>query len=90
QQDIQDAYPPAEHGVLICNPPYGERIGNAQDLGDFYKLMGDVFKQHFKGWTAYVLCGNLELAKRIGLKPARRIVVYNGSIECRLLKYELY
>ncbi|MEB3212378.1 MAG: class I SAM-dependent RNA methyltransferase, partial [Leptolyngbyaceae bacterium] len=42
QQDIQDAYPPAEHGVLICNPPYGERIGNAQDLGDFYKLMGDV------------------------------------------------
>ncbi len=81
---------PADQGVILCNPPYGDRIGNAQELGSFYKLMGDVFKQRFRGWTAYVLCGNLELAKRIGLKPARRIVAYNGSIECRLLKYELY
>ncbi|MEL6221819.1 MAG: class I SAM-dependent RNA methyltransferase [Cyanobacteria bacterium J06627_8] len=90
QQDIDEAYPPAEHGVLLCNPPYGERIGHAEDLGAFYKQMGDIFKQRFKGWTAYVLCGNLALTKRIGLRPARRIVVYNGSIECRLLKYELY
>jgi len=90
QQELATIDAPLDHGVVLCNPPYGERIGDAQALGDFYKLMGDVFKQRFTGWTAYVLCGNLELAKRIGLKPARRIVVYNGSIECRLLKYELY
>jgi putative N6-adenine-specific DNA methylase len=90
QQDIDEAWPPTEQGVLICNPPYGERLGTASDLGSFYKQMGDIFKQRFKGWTAYVLCGNLALAKRIGLKPARRMVVYNGSIECRLLKFDLY
>ncbi len=81
---------PADNGVIICNPPYGERLGDARELGDLYKLLGDVFKQCFKGWTAFVLTGNKELAKRIGLKAARRIPVYNGSIACTLLKYELY
>jgi putative N6-adenine-specific DNA methylase len=81
---------PADHGVIICNPPYGERLGDATELGDFYKLLGDVFKQSFKGWTAFVLTGNKELAKRVGLKASRRIPVYNGSIPCTLLKYELY
>ena len=81
---------PADNGVIICNPPYGERLGDARELGDLYKLLGDVFKQCFKGWTAFVLTGNKELAKRIGLKAARRIPVYNGSIVCTLLKYELY
>jgi putative N6-adenine-specific DNA methylase len=90
QREFADIDAPADHGIILCNPPYGERIGNAQELSEFYKLMGDVFKQRFKGWIAYVLCGNLELAKRIGLKPARRFVVYNGAIECRLLKFELY
>lgn len=81
---------PADKGVIICNPPYGERIGDAKELGDLYKLLGDVFKQSFKGWTAFVLTGNKELAKRVGLKASRRIPVYNGSIPCTLLKYELY
>jgi putative N6-adenine-specific DNA methylase len=81
---------PADRGVIICNPPYGERIGDVKELGDLYKLLGDVFKQSFKGWTAFVLTGNKELAKRVGLKAARRIPVYNGSIPCTLLKYELY
>ena len=81
---------PADRGVIICNPPYGERIGDVKELGDLYKLLGDVFKQSFKGWTAFVLTGNKELAKRVGLKASRRIPVYNGSIPCTLLKYELY
>src|ERR671933_723826 len=81
---------PADNGVIICNRPYGERLGDARELGDLYKLLGDVFKQCFKGLTAFVLTGNKELAKRIGLKAARRIPVYNGSIPCTLLKYELY
>jgi len=77
-------------GVIICNPPYGERLGDARELGDLYKMLGDIFKQRFKGWTAFILTGNKELAKRVGLKAARRMPVYNGSLPCTLLKYELY
>jgi putative N6-adenine-specific DNA methylase len=81
---------PAERGTLICNPPYGERIGEEQELEAFYRKIGDTFKQRWKGWTAWVFTGNLSLAKRIGLKPSRRIVLFNGPIECRLLKFDLY
>ncbi len=90
QTELSQVEAPADSGIIICNPPYGERLGDARELGDFYKLLGDVFKQRFKGWTAYVLTGNKELAKRVGLKASRRIPVYNGSIVCSLLKYELY
>jgi putative N6-adenine-specific DNA methylase len=90
QQDLSQLEPPADRGIIICNPPYGERLGNAQELGDLYKLLGDIFKQRFKGWTAFILTGNKQLAKRVGLKASRRIPVYNGSIPCTFLKYELY
>lgn len=90
QTELSQLEAPADCGVIICNPPYGERLGDAKELGDFYKLLGDVFKQRFKGWTAFVLTGNKELAKRVGLKASRRIPVYNGALACTLLKYELY
>ena len=90
QQDFADIEPPSDQGLLICNPPYGARLGDLQELKEFYQLMGDVFKQRFKGWTAYVLTGNRQLMKSVGLRTARRIHVYNGSIECTLMKYELY
>lgn len=90
QTELSQLEPPADCGIIICNPPYGERLGNVRELGDFYKELGDVFKQRFKGWTAFVLTGNKELAKRVGLKAARRIPVYNGSISCTFLKYDLY
>ncbi len=80
---------PAEKGVIICNPPYGKRVGDGENLEALYKLLGDVLKQRFKGWTAYVLT-NKELGKKIGLKASRRIPVNNGSLPCTLLKYELY
>jgi len=88
--DFAKLDPPAERGTLICNPPYGERIGEEKELEAFYRKIGDIFKQRWKGWTAWVFTGNLALAKRIGLKPSRRIVLFNGPIECRLLKFELY
>jgi putative N6-adenine-specific DNA methylase len=90
QKDLSEVESPSERGIIICNPPYGKRIGEVDELGGLYKLLGDVFKQRFKGWTAYVLTGNKELAKRIGLKASRRIPVNNGSLPCTLLKYELY
>lgn len=81
---------PADHGILLCNPPYGERLGRSEDLGALYKLLGDVLKQRFKGWTAFVLSGNKELARTIGLKSCQRTLVYNGALPCQLMKYELY
>lgn len=89
-KDFADIEPPSDQGIIICNPPYGERLGNSQELGDFYQLMGDIFKQRFKGWTAYILTGNKELAKRVGLRTSRKFPVNNGGIPCTLLKYELY
>ena len=66
------------------------RLGEEDDLRELYCQIGDVMKKHCRGWTGYVLTGNLELAKYIGLKASRRFVLFNGAIECRLLKYDLY
>jgi len=90
KKSLDKVEPNASSGILICNPPYGKRIGDGEKLGSLYRLLGDVLKQRFKGWTAYVLTGNRELAKTIGLRSSRRIALYNGSIECVLLKYDLY
>ncbi len=90
QQELSDIYAIADKGVIICNPPYGERIGNVEELATLYKSLGDIFKQRFTGWTAYILTGNKQLAKKVGLRTSRRIAVYNGSLPCTLLKYELY
>lgn len=89
-RELADLEAPADCGVLMCNPPYGERLGRDIDLGDFYRLLGDVLKQRFKGWTAFILSGNKELARSIGLKSAQRMPVYNGTLPCQLMKYELY
>ncbi len=88
--DLTEVVAPSDSGVLFCNPPYGERIGRDSDLGAFYKQLGNVMKQEFKGWTAYVLSGNKELSQCIGLRSAQRTAVYNGTIPCQLMKYELY
>ncbi len=90
QMDLSDVVAPADSGVLFCNPPYGERLGRDSDLGAFYKLLGDVLKQRFKGWTAFVLSGNKELALCIGLKSSQRTAVFNGTLPCQLMKYDLY
>lgn len=89
-KDLAQVEPPADHGILVCNPPYGERLGKDEDLGSLYKLLGDVLKQRFKGWKAYVLSGNKALSKHIGLKSSRRFPLNNGSIPCQLMEYELY
>ncbi|MEG4345543.1 THUMP domain-containing protein [Microcoleus sp. A003_D6] len=90
QTELSQLEAPADRGVLICNPPYGERLGDASELGDLYKMLGDIFKNRFKGWNAFILTGNKELGKKVGLRTSRRIPVFNGSIPCTLLKYELY
>lgn len=87
---LEEFRPEGDTGVVIINPPYGMRLGEEDELRELYCRIGDILKQRCRGWTGYVLTGNLELAKYIGLKASRRFVLFNGPIECRLLRYELY
>jgi 23S rRNA G2445 N2-methylase RlmL len=82
--------PPNAGGILMFNPEYGERLGDEIALQQTYARLGDFMKQQCKGYTGYIFTGNLELAKKIGLKAKQRIEFYNGKIDCRLLEYELY
>jgi putative N6-adenine-specific DNA methylase len=87
---FRDFAPPPAPGVLLFNPPYGLRLGEEEELKPLYREIGDTMKQHYAGYTAFLLTGSKELAKHVGLKASRRIVLFNGPIECRLLRYELY
>ena len=77
-------------GVFYVNPEYGERLGAVNELEKTYSRIGDFMKQKCGGYYGYVFTGNLELAKKIGLKAKRRIEFYTSTIDCRLLEYELY
>lgn len=88
--DFVDTEVPEGGGVVIMNPEYGERLGEAAELEKVYARIGDFLKRKCLGYTGYVLTGNPELAKKIGLRPGRKMLFFNGPIECRLLEYELY
>ncbi len=88
--DFKQLEIPKEEGIIILNPEYGERLGEEEELVGTYKEIGDLFKQKCQGYTGYVFTGNRELGKNVGLRTKRKIPFYNGSIECRLLEYELY
>jgi 23S rRNA G2445 N2-methylase RlmL len=81
---------PNGEGVVIFNPPYGERLEMADELAPLYKKIGDFLKHKCAGKTGYVFTGNFQLAKKIGLRTNQRIPLYNSTIECRLLEYELF
>jgi len=81
---------PEGGGVVMMNPEYGERMGDKTRLQETYKEIGDFFKQQGRGYTGYVLTGNPDLAKKVGLRTRRKMKFFNSSIECRLLEYELY
>ena len=89
QMEVLDGGPPAESGVMVMNPPYGERLGEDAELAAFYPKLGDALKQRYTGWTTYILTADLRLAKLIGLKASRRTPLYNGALECRLFEYKL-
>jgi 23S rRNA (guanine2445-N2)-methyltransferase len=82
--------PESVPGIFYVNPEYGERLGEVAELEVTYSRIGDFMKQKCGGYYGYVFTGNLELAKKIGLKAKRRIEFYTSTIDCRLLEYELY
>jgi len=81
---------PDGNGVVILNPPYGERLGERDNLQQLYTGIGDFFKNKCTDYTGYVFTGNLELAKHIGLRTNKRTEFYNSTLDCRLLEFELY
>lgn len=80
---------PAEKGLLVTNPPYGERMTKF-DMGAFYKVIGDTFKHGWKGWDAWLISSNLEALKSVGLRPADKFTLFNGALECRFSRYPLF
>ena len=87
--DVLERTAPASDGVLLANPPYGVRLDDQQALAAFYPRLGDALKRHFAGWQAWLFTGDLRLARLIGLRPARRVPLYNGALECRLFHFPL-
>ncbi len=87
--DVLQRIAPAPQGTLLGNPPYGVRLEGARALEAFYPQLGDALKQHFTGWTAWLMSADLRLPKLIGLKPAARIPLYNGALECRLFRFDM-
>jgi 23S rRNA G2445 N2-methylase RlmL len=80
---------PIEKGMMLLNPPYGERLGVTEELKDSYKDLAFILKRQFMGWSCWLLSGNEELTKALKLKSSRKMPVFNGAIECRWLEYKV-
>jgi putative N6-adenine-specific DNA methylase len=87
--DLLERAAPAEQGVMVCNPPYGVRLGEAEGLAALYPQLGDALKRRWSGWRCFFLTADAELPKLIGLKASRRTPLFNGALECRLFEYRM-
>lgn len=89
KQDMFEMVPPEGGGIMIINPPYGERL-EEKDIVTLYKGIGDALKKNFKGFEAWIISSNKDALKLIGLKPSKKIDVYNGPLECKFEKFEIF
>jgi putative N6-adenine-specific DNA methylase len=81
--------PPGTPGTIVCNPPYDERL-QLDDIIGFYKMIGDVLKKRYTGYQAWFISSDLKALKFIGLHPSKKIILYNGPLECRFVKFDVY
>jgi len=89
QADVLQRAAPAAQGVMVMNPPYGERMGSADELAAFYPKLGDALKKNFAGWRCYIFTADLRLPKLIRLQPSKRTPLWNGALECRLYEFKI-
>jgi putative N6-adenine-specific DNA methylase len=89
QADVLEREAPEAGGVMVANPPYGERIGSAEELAAFYPKLGDALKKRFAGWNCFFFTADQRLPKLIRLQPSRRTPLWNGSLECRLYEFRM-
>jgi len=87
--NVLDIAAPAKQGIIVTNPPYGVRLGEQQQLAEFYPKLGDVLKKQFTGWRAYLLSADMRLPKLIRLAASKRTPLFNGALECRLFEYKM-
>ena len=76
-------------GMLVCNPPYGERLGDEAETAELYRRFGEVLKQRFSGWQAAMIISNPELGFRLGIRSQKPITLFNGALECKLLRFNI-
>lgn len=88
-QDFFETDPPPGRGIVILNPPYGERM-DQDDVTTFYKQIGDTLKRRYSGYQAWMITSNPDALKSVGLRPSRKIPLFNGPLECRYVRYDLY
>ena len=88
-KSFEDSEPPFEKGFILSNPPYDERL-QIEDSLVFYKMIGDTLKRKYAGYTAWLISSDIETIKFIGLRPSRKIPVFNGPLECRFIKFDLF
>ncbi len=81
--------PPEGPAMLIMNPPYDERL-EEDNIEEFYQLIGDTLKKKYSGYNAWLISSNMEAIKSIGLRTSRKITLFNGKLECKFVKYEMY
>ncbi len=91
RRDIADAAPAAswQKGLVVCNPPYGERLGEEAETAFLYQRFGDSLKAHFQGWKAIMIISNPELGFRLGIRSQKPITLFNGALECKLLRFDI-
>jgi putative N6-adenine-specific DNA methylase len=87
--DLLDIDAPAERGILVSNPPYGERVSDHDELAEFYPLLGSALKRHFAGWNCYLISADTRLPKLVRLTPSRKTPLFNGALECRLYEFRM-
>jgi putative N6-adenine-specific DNA methylase len=89
QVNLLELSAPTAKGFIVTNPPYGVRLGEKEELAEFYPQLGDALKKKFSGWTVFIFSGDPELARLIRLASSRKTVLYNGALECRLYEYRM-
>ena len=89
QADLLTREAPAPTGLLIANPPYGERLSDQDEMAAFYPKLGDAFKKRFAGWDCWLISADTKLPKLIGLAPKRKTPLFNGPLECRLYHFPI-
>ncbi len=87
--DLLEIAAPAKSGVMIANPPYGERLSELDELAAFYPLLGSALKRNFAGWSCHFLTADLRMPKLMRLTPSRKTPLYNGAIECRVFEFKM-
>lgn len=87
--DLLEIDAPAVAGILVTNPPYGERLSEQDELADLYPHLGSALKRKFAGWNCYLLSADMRMPKLMRLTPSKKAPLYNGALECRLFEFKM-